>query len=190
MVEVSKNRGVIALALIAALALVISVAAPMGSASGGAGADIAKKKKCKKSKKAGASKKKKKCKKPKKQAPLVRADITWTNADSNDADLDLFVFDAQGRVAAKGASAIPNSTMSADIVGTSGTETFTDLSPKPLRTFSFAVCYQVGGSAHAPFTITYTTADGVKHTDTQDPGSSFHYDYPGGAPIPAGYCPN
>jgi hypothetical protein len=194
--EVGRNKGLIGLALVAALALVLSVAVPVGGASGGAGAEIAKKKKCKKGKKKANSAKKKKCKKKKKKgqdkppAPVVRATITWTEAGSDDADLDLFVFDANGATAAKGASAIPNSTMSADLQGPAGSETFTDLAPKPLRTLSFAVCYQVGGSVHAPFTITYITADGQSHTDSQDPGSSFHYDYPGGAPIPAGYCPD
>ena len=190
-----RNRGLTGLALLATLALVLSVTVgTAATAAGGSAAEIAKKKKCKKKKKKASSAKKKKCKKKKKgqdkPAPLVRATITWTGAGSNDADLDLFVFDASGNVAAKGASAIPNSTMSPDLLGPAGSETFTDTAPKPLRTLSFAVCYQVGGSVHAPFTITYVTADGVSHTDSQDPGSSFHYDYPGGAPIPAGYCPD
>lgn len=188
----NRNKGLALLAILA-LALSVTVAAPIGSASGGAGAETAKKKGCKKKAKKGAdsAKKKKGCKKKKKkQAPLVRATITWANADAPDADLDLFVFDASGKVAAKGASTIPNSTISADVVGLNGSETFTDNAPKPLRPLSFAVCYQVGGSAHAPFTINYTTADGVPHTETRDPGSSFHYDFPGGPPIPAGYCPD
>jgi hypothetical protein len=193
--KVAANKGLRLLALVGVLALVITVGtAPIG-ASGNPGAAAAKKKKCgkkKPKKQADAAKKKKKCKK-KKQNPkptLVRATITWTNADSADADLDLFVFDASGGVAAKGATTIPNSAISADIVGTNGSETFTDLAPNPLRTLSFGVCYQVGGSAHAPFNISYVTADGQTHTDSKDPGSSFHYDFPGGAPIPAGYCPN
>jgi hypothetical protein len=197
----ASNKGLRVLALIAVLALAITVAvAPVGAA-GDPGAGVAKKgKKCgkkkkKKGKSAEAAKKKKgKCKKTKKKqqpkpAPVVRATITWTNADSPDADLDLFVFDAAGNVAAKGASGIPNATISPDVVGINGSETFTDLAPKPLRTLSFAVCYQVGGSAHAPFEIKYVTADGQTHTENRDPGSSFHYDFPGGAPIPAGYCP-
>jgi hypothetical protein len=188
-----KNRGLTGLALLAILALTLSVTVgTAATAAGGSAAEIAKKKKCKK-KKAGSSKKKK-CKKKKKKggkpAPLVRATITWTGAGSADADLDLFVFDGSGNTAAKGASAIPNSTISPDLLGPAGSETFTDTAPKPLRPLSFAVCYQVGGSVHAPFTITYVTADGQSHTDSQDPGSSFHYDYPGGPAIPAGYCPD
>ena len=44
------------------------------------------------------------------------------------------------------------------------------------------------GADQTNFTLTYVTADGVIHGDTQSPGSSSHYDYPGGAPIPSGYC--
>ncbi len=191
MTKLFANKGMRLLALVGVLALAITVtAAPVG-ASGETGAATAKKKakKCGKKKSAASAKKKKKCKK-KKSSSLVRATITWQNADADDADLDLFVFDASGGVAAKGASSIPNSKISADITGKNGSETFTDLAPKPLRNLSFGVCYQVGGSAHAPFTITYVTADGQSHVDSRDPGSSFHYDFPGGAPIPAGYCPD
>ena len=138
-----RNRGLTGLALLATLALVLSVTVgTAATAAGGSAAEIAKKKKCKKKKKASSAKKKK-CKKKKKgqdkPAPLVRATLTWTGAESNDADLDLFVFDASGNVAAKGASAIPNSTMSPDLLGPAGSETFTDTAPKPLRAFSFAV---------------------------------------------------
>ena len=188
-----RNKGVTGLALLAILALMMSVTVgTAATASGGGAAEIAKKKKCKKKK--ASSSKKKKCKKKKKKgakpAPQVRATITWANADAPDADLDLFAFDASGGVARPGSTTIPNTTTSADVTGQNGTETFTDLAPKPLRAFSFGVCYQVGGSAHAPFTITYITADGQSHTESRDPGSSFHYDFPGGAPIPPGYCPN
>jgi hypothetical protein len=178
------------LALLAALALVVAlVPVTAGAGSGGPNASIAKKK-CK-AKKGASSAKKKKCKKKKKkQTPLVRATLTWTGAGSNDADLDLFVFSADGKVARPGSNGIPDTAISADLSGPSGTETFTDNLPKPARVFSFGVCYQVGGSVHAPFTITYVTADGVTHTESRDPGSSFHFDFPGGAPIPAGYCPD
>jgi hypothetical protein len=193
---IGKSKGMTGLALVAmcALALTVTVGSAASAAGGGA-VELAKKGKCKKKGKGKASapgKKKKGCKKkkPKPPAPLVRATITWTGAGSDDADLDLFVFDASGNAAAKGATAIPKTTMSPDLLGPSGSETFTDLAPNPARTFSFAVCYQVGGSVHAPFTITYITADGQSHTETRDPGSSFHYDFPGGAPIPAGYCPD
>lgn len=124
------------------------------------------------------------------QTPLIRATLTWSNADNpGNTDLDLFVFDASGARAGNGANAIPNSQISADVVGGSGTETFTDLAPNPLRPFSYGVCYKTGGSAHVNLTITYITADGVPHSDSQFPGSTFHYDYPGGPAIPANYCP-
>ena len=188
-----RNKGLTGLALLAILALTLSVTVgTAATAAGGSAAEIAKKKKINK-KNAGSSKKKK-CKKKKKgedkPAPLVRATITWSNADAADADLDLFAFDASGGIARPGSTTIANTTTSADVTGLNGSETFTDLAPKPLRAFSFGVCYQVGGSAHAPFTITYITADGQSHTETRDPGSSFHYDFPGGPPIPAGYCPD
>ena len=177
------------LALLAAAALAFALVAGPAAQGEQPGASIAKK--CKKKGKAAAAKKKK-CKKKKKKkqpAPVVRATLTWTGADSADADLDLFVFDASGNRAGNGANAIPQSVLSTDAAGLAGTETFTD-NTGGKRVLSFGVCYQVGGSAHAPFTITYTTADGVPHTEFRDPGSSFHYDFPGGAPIPAGYCPD
>jgi hypothetical protein len=191
-----RNKGLTGLALVAILALMLSVTVgTAATAAGGSAAEIAKKKKCKK-KKASSSKKKKKCKKKKKKAvaPVVRATLTWSNGGANDVDMDLFVFDANGNRAGNGSDAIPQSTLSSDLTGPAGSETFTDLAPKPLRPLSFGVCYQVGGSVHTDFTITYVTADGVSHTDTKagddSPGSSFHYDYPGGPPIPAGYCPD
>ena len=185
-----SKKGLLGLALLAILALTITTVGATATASGGSA--VAAKKKCKKIKNKA---KRKKCKKKQQQqqqqpAPLVRATLTWTGGDANDADLDLFVFDANGNRAGNGSDTIPSSTISTDASGTAGTETFTDLAPQPLRSFSFGVCYTVGGSAHTPFTITYITADGVSHTDSQNPGSSFHYDYPGGAPIPSGYCPN
>lgn len=162
-------------------------------------ASAKKKRKCgkKKPKKAEASKKKKKkkCGKPTggggdtPASPVVRATLTWTGGGSSSADLDLFVFDSAGLKAGNGVDTIPQSTLSPDISGTSGTETFTDLNPQPLRAFSFAVCYIVGGSVHTPFKITYLTADGVTHTDSQDPGNTFHYEYPAGPVIPH-YCSN
>ena len=106
--------------------------------------------------------------------------------------MDLFVFDADGNRAGNGSNTIPLSSITPDFSGPAGSETFTDslFTPQAARDLSFGVCYTVGGSVHTPFTITYVTADGVVHGDSQNPGSSFHYDYPGGAPIPSGYCPH
>jgi hypothetical protein len=183
------KKGILSLAIVAALALSITIAGTSASASGGTA--VAAKKKCKKKK--ASSAKKKKCKKKKGQpAPVVRATLTWgptaDDPSADDADLDLYAFDTGGSRAGNGSDAIALSTLSPDITGRSGTETFTDLSPSQHRAFSFGVCYTVGGSVHTQFTITYVTADGVTHTDTQRPGSSFHYDYPGGAAIPNNYC--
>jgi hypothetical protein len=185
----------VSLALIAILALVIvGLSGPPAGASGGNTASAAKKK-CKKGFKLVKKHGKKKCKKkpaPVVVPPVVRATLTWTGAGSTDADLDLFVFDNNGQRAGNGSDAIPSSTLSPDVQGVAGTETFTDLSFTPTpRQFSFGVCYTVGGSVHAPFTLTYVTADGVTHTESRDPGSSFHYDFPvtGGPTVPT-FCPN
>jgi hypothetical protein len=195
------NKGLIGLALVAALALMVATVGATASASGG-GAVVAKKK-CKK-KKHAASAKKKKCKKKNNggagggggNTPLVRATLTWSNGGSADVDMDLFAFDASGHQAGNGSDAIPLSTLSADVTGPQGTETFTDLASNQKRPLSFGVCYLVSGSVHTDYTITYVTADGVSHTETRADdgvppslGSSAHVNYPGGAPIPDNYCP-
>ena len=185
--------------LIPALVVIgaLSIAVTAGSAAGPSGGHaVAAKKKCKKkkSKSSAESAKKKKCKKKKKVAPVVRATLNWSNGGSDDVDMDLFVFDASGQRAGNGSDTIPSSTISPDLTGPAGSETFTDLAFNQRRPLSFGVCYQVGGSVHTDYTITYVTADGVSHTDTRagdnSLGSSDHVDYPGGAPIPSDYCPN
>jgi hypothetical protein len=182
------------LALVAAMSLLAGLAAVSAQAGGSSSTASAAKKKCKKAKKSSASAaKKKRCKKKKvtptpptvPAVPVLRATLTWTGAGSDDADLDLFAFNAAGQTAGNGSDTIPGSILSPDLMGPAGTETFT--APAGVA-YSFAVCYTVGGSVHAPFTITYVTADGVSHTDSENPGSSFHYDYPAGVTIPAGYC--
>lgn len=187
------SKGILVLVLLLAIALVASV--PAGSAAGTSGnnAVVAKKKKCKKKKPHAAKKKECKKKKKKKATPtsVVRATLTWTGAGSDDADLDLFVFDAQGARAGNGSDSIPASQLSPDVHGRSGSETFTDLEPSQHRGFSYGVCYQVGGSVHAPFTITFSIVNGQTHSLSRDPGSSFHYDFPAdGVPIPTAYCPD
>jgi len=190
------SKGILGLVVLLALALVVSV--PVVSASGSSGdTAVAAKKKCKKKKPHAA--KKKKCKKKKKQqtsAPIVRATLVWSNGGADDVDMDLFVFAAGGQQAGNGSDAIPSSTLSPDVSGPAGTETFTDLAFDQKRALSFGVCYRVGGSVHTDYTITYITADGVSHTETRaddgNPpslGSSAHVNYPGGAPIPDNYCP-
>jgi hypothetical protein len=181
----------VVLAVIAAVALVFAgLSGPTAGASGGNTASAAKKK-CKKGFKLVHKHGKKKCKKKHSTttpppAQVVRATLTWAAGGSSDVDLDLFAFDASGNRAGNGSDAIPNSTLSPDATGPDGIETF----KAPAGTvLSFGVCYKVGGSVHTPFTINYVTADSVPHTDSQNPGSTFHYEYPGGAPIPASYCP-
>jgi|tagenome__1003787_1003787.scaffolds.fasta_scaffold20987254_2 hypothetical protein len=189
-----SNKGLVLLALMA-LAVFTITATVGGSASASSGNAAAAKKKCKKHKKQADSAKKKKCKKKKGttvENTVVRATLTWGPTDvdpsADDADLDLHAFDASGNAAGNGSDAIPSTTLSPDITGRSGTETITDLVADQHRGLSFGVCYFVGGSVHTQFTITYVTADGVTHTDTQRPGSSFHFEYPGGAPIPDNFC--
>ena len=191
-----RNKGLTGLALLAILALMLSVTVgTAATAAGGSAAEIAKKKKCKKKK--ASSSKKKKCKKKKKKgakpAPLVRATLTW---DTN-ADFDLWVFDTAGNRARAASNTIANTTFSAnDTMDTDGLgpETFTDnIFKKPGRAFSYGVCFQDGGSNPTNFTLDYVTADGVHHTGNQgvDPLGSdgAHREFDGGAPIPADYCP-
>jgi hypothetical protein len=186
-----SNRSLVA-CVVAAFALTITfAAAPAGATPG---ASQAAKKKCKHKRTS-----KKRCKRHRKsdasRSPVIRATLTWANGGADDVDMDLFVFDTNGNLAGNGSNTIPLSSISPDFSGPAGSETFTDslFSPQAARDLSFGVCYTVGGSVHTDFTITYVTADGVIHGDTKSgdmsPGSSFHYDYPAGAPIPAGYCP-
>jgi hypothetical protein len=197
----AKN-GTLGLALLATLALMLT-ATFGGAASADPVAQTAGLKKClKKAKRIQDPVKRKKAKKRcrKKFAPVapvsvVRATLNWFNGGSNDVDMDLFVFDASGNRAGNGADAIPQSSLSADVQGPSGSETFTDQNAGLHRPLSFGVCYTVGGSVHTDYTITYVTADGSTHTDTRagdnSLGSSFHVDYPAdGVAIPTGYCPN
>jgi hypothetical protein len=189
------NKGLIGLTLVAAMALMVATVGASASASGGNA--VAAKKKCKKKKKA-TSAKKKKCKKKKGAAntPLVRATLNWSNGGSNQVDMDLFVFDASGHQAGNGADTIPQSTISPDLTGPQGSETFTDLAFNQKRPLSFGVCYTQSESTHTDYTITYVTADGVTHTETRADdgippslGGPAHVNYPGGAPIPGNYCP-
>jgi hypothetical protein len=204
-----KNKGLFALMALLAIALVGGTIGASASANGGASA-AKKKKRCP----AGTHKVvvKKHGKKKKKCVPntngggngshtsLVRATLTWSNGGASDVDMDLFVFDGSGNVAGDGVDNIPNSSMSPDIPGPAGTQTFTDQAFDLKRPLSFGVCYQVSGSVHTDFTITYVTADGQTHTETRaddnsltggkdSPGSAAHFNYPGGPTIPSTYCP-
>lgn len=186
------KKGIFAACIVAALTHAITIA---GTATAAPGISKA----AKKCKKRHASKKKhstkKKCKKrmaDARRSPVIRATLTWSDGGSDDVDMDLFVFDANGNRAGNGTNTIPLTSITPDFSGPAGSETFTDglFAPQAARDLSFGVCYVVGGSVHTPFTLTYVTADDVVHGDSQNPGSTFHYDYPGGAPIPSGYCPH
>jgi hypothetical protein len=177
------NRGMLAVAIVAGLALAIVTADASASASPGATASA--KKKCRK------AHTKKKCKRKRKadapRSPVIRATLSWGNGDA-DVDADLFVFDSNGKVAGNGSNTIPLATLSGDVSGPAGSETFTDslFTPQAARDLSFGVCYY--GQGRTDLTITYVTADGAIHGDSQSPSRSTQFDYPGGPPLPSNYC--
>ena len=183
-----QKTGLIGLMILAILAATIGSAAAATASAPGAAA--AAKKKCKK------AHAKKKCRKQRKrrsddsQLPVIRANLTWFDGGSNDIDVDLFVFDSEGNRSGSGSDGIPLSSLSGDVTGAAGNEIFTDalftrLAPRDL---SFGVCLTGPGADETNFTLTYVTADGVVHGDSRSPATSSHFDYPGGAPIPNGYC--
>jgi hypothetical protein len=198
-----QKKGIVALTLLLALALLGTTIGPAASAD--PVAQTAGLKKClKKAKRIQDPVKRKKAKKRCKKkfgtllapnpVPLVRATLTW---DSDPAglpqpiDLDLWVFDTNGNKARAAANTIPSSTFSPNITRAPGTETFTDLIYKNPggRDFSFGVCYQDGGSLHTNFQISYVTADGVTHTASGSYGADgASTTFPGGAPIPTQFC--
>jgi hypothetical protein len=183
------TKGISAAAIVAALA--VALGATGASASVSSGTAMTAKKRCK------HGKAKKRCHRSKRRSdalhsPVIRATLSWSNGGASDVDMDLHVFDANGDQAGNGSNTIPLTSLSPDVSGPAGSETFTDslFTRQAARDLSFGVCYLVGGSVHTDFTLTYVTADGLVHGDSQSPGSSTHFDYPGGAPIPVGYCPH
>ncbi len=169
-------------ALVAVVALVIGATARPAVAASDSVATAAKAKKCGKKGKKSGSAKKKSCKKKAQPKPLVRATLTW---DTN-TDFDLWVFDKEGNRARAETNTILNTTFSANDTDGLGPETFTDrVFRKPGRAFSYGVCFQDGGSNPTTFTLTYVTADGVKHTESETLGSDGAYrTYDGGVPVP------
>jgi hypothetical protein len=105
------TKGILAVAIVAALAVTITAAGATAGASSGSAVAA---KKCKKHKKQADSAKKKRCKKRKHVPPVsvVRATLNWSNGGADDVDMDLFVFDGQGRQAGNGTDAIPASDLS------------------------------------------------------------------------------
>jgi hypothetical protein len=179
------NKGVIGLALIAALALMVATVGATASASGGSA--VAAKKKCKKKKKAQSAKKKK-CKKKKgtTTTPIskVRATLTWSGGGDN-TDYDLYVFDPSGGTGRAVSNQVSKTSFTPNAIGSSGTETFTDLDFGAHRAFAFGVCHQDGGNDGSSFTIDYVSASGVNFTDSQagtGDGYNARYSDGGGAP--------
>ncbi len=184
-----KNKGLVLLALVALAAFMIT-ATVGGSASASGGHAIAAKKKCKKKK--ASSAKKKKCKK-KKTAPvsMVRATLTWSGGGDS-TDYNLYAFDPNGSTGRAGSDPIASTSFSANSVGSTGTETFTDLDFGQHRAFAFGVCKQGGGTDGSTYSIDYVTADGVHHTDTQsshDDGYAAKYNGPPPPTAPNGFAP-
>jgi hypothetical protein len=177
------NKGLIGLALIAALALMVATVGATASASGGSA--VAAKKKCKKKK--AHSAKKKKCKKKKTTTPpisMLRATLTWSGGGDN-TDYDLYVFDPSGATGRAASNPISNSSFSPNEKGTSGTETFTDLNFGAHRTFDFGVCHQDGGNDGSSYSIDYVSASGAHFTDSQagtGDGYNARYSASGGPP--------
>jgi hypothetical protein len=180
------NKGILAACIVAALAFAITIA---GTATAAPGASVAAKKKCKRKHAA-----KKKCKKKRRsdatRSPVIRATLSWSNGGADDVDMDLFVFDGNGGMAGDGSNTIPLSSITPDFSGPAGSETFTDslFTPQSARDLSFGVCYSAGAPVRTDFTLTYVTADGVVHGDSQSPGHTARFEYPGGAAIPSGFC--
>jgi hypothetical protein len=125
--------------------------------------------------------------------PTVRATLTWTGGGTS-TDYDLYVFDPSGATASTrfASNPIANTTLSGNVTGGSGTETFTDLkyTNPGARTFVFGVCHQDGGSDGTSYSIKYVTADGVTHTDARSGGSDgFNAKYSGGPPALQSFAP-
>ena len=205
-----RKKGLFALMALLAIALVGTTIGASASAHNG-GAVAAKKKKKKKKCPAGTHKvvkiKKKNGKKIKKikcvpnsttgggatGKPLVRATLTWSGGgDSTDYDLYVFLGTTTANVRSA-PGAIPQTTFSPNAKGSTGTETFTDLTfAIPGRDFQFGVCKQGGGNDGSSYTINYVTADGVSHTDTQaNHGDGYAAKYTGNPPpnAPNGFAP-
>jgi hypothetical protein len=183
-----EKKGLIGLMVLAILAATIGTAEDATASVPGVGAA---KKKCKKPHAKKRCKKKGRRRADAPQLPVIRATLTWFNQDARDVDADLFVFDASGNRAGNGSNTIPLSSLTGDVSGSAGSETFTDglFTPQAVRDLSFGVCYSGRGPAPTNLTITYVTADGGIHGDSQRPRLDSHFDYPGGAPIPDDYCP-
>jgi hypothetical protein len=182
------NKGMLVACVVASVALGVMAAAEAPAAPASA---VAAKKKCKKR---HSSKANRRCKKKRRsdatRSPLIRATLTWANGGADDVDMDLFVFDGAGGMAGNGTDTIPLSTITPDVSGPAGRETFTDslFTLQAARDLSFGVCYSAGMPVQTDFTLTYVTADGVVHGDSQSPRGTSRFDYPAGPSVPSGFC--
>jgi hypothetical protein len=160
-------------ALIALVALTVSLGT--GAASAGPGHAVTAKKKCKKAKKGAVSAKKKKCKRHKTvvppattppvtqpAVPTTRASITWDTSD----EVDMHVFDAAGNHAFYDDSfGIPDADEE-DQSTAGGPETFVDNLSPSTRTFTVYLClysYENGMQTSGPVHVT---------ADITDPGGA------------------
>ena len=75
-------------------------------------------------------------------APGHPRNVDLVDGGANDVDVNLFVFDANGNRAGNGSNTIPLSSMTGDVTGAAGSETFTDdlFTPQAARNLSFGVC--------------------------------------------------
>jgi hypothetical protein len=181
----------LAIMLIAASLLVVSVAASAGAA--GNVHAVTAKKKCKKAKKGAVSAKKKKCKKKHHialPAPLVRGTISWSGGN-----VDLNAYDASGNHSGFAQSCpalpcdvingIPNTSHSPDAFS-GGTETFTDnifvVGGTANREFSYVLCFYNDASV----TFTGVTRTGASQTIpiTDSAGFADTLTPPNGPPTP------
>jgi hypothetical protein len=164
----ARRYVLLGVALVALVALTVSLGA--GAASAGPGHAVTSKKKCKKAKKGAASAKKKKCKHKKHatvtppattpSGPTTRASITW---DTITAEVDLHTYDASGDhsgFAPPGgfAQEIPNA-HGQDESTDGGPDTFVDNESPSTRTFTFYVCLHAaaglsGNNVHVTADIT------------------------------------
>src|SRR3954453_12821032 len=119
------NKGRLVACVVASVAPGVTTAAAEAPAAPASA--VAAKKKCKKR---HSSKANRRCKKKRRsdatRSPLIRATLTWANGGADDVDMDLFVFDGAGGMAGNGMDTIPLSTITPDVSGPAGRETFTD----------------------------------------------------------------
>jgi hypothetical protein len=195
----------LAIALVAALAVTLSVsvagagATQPRNAAGVKRIAVAAKKTCKKKKKGVTSAKKKKCKKKHKLSlpgPIVRATISWPAGE-----VDLHAFDAAGNrsgiafpcssLPCPMSEGIPNAVHSGD-ANDGGSETFTDNifvnGGSANREFAYAVCFYT--STTVTFTIVNRLGQSQSIPITDSTGGGHSVTVTGGPGVPSSFgCP-